>query len=201
MTLTASSACAEDSVAHVVYLLEQAIRSMATIPNGSDSCVWVMDCTGMFLAACSPRVAYRVNQILSHHYPERLARILCVNSGYMMRGAFAAIKHFLAPRTAAKMRFMPVPITRESLLDEHMGDEMTEWLMEEIRLNAQRTIGDSQLRFWERPAATESVHDPRGSDGYVKQFIATYRGSLKGGDPKGVHHPHPNIIEAVTACK
>eukprot|EP00118_Oscarella_pearsei_P002859 m.11961 g.11961 ORF g.11961 m.11961 type:complete len:308 (+) comp23697_c1_seq2:82-1005(+) len=193
MTATGSSVCAEDSVDHIVYLLEQAIKSMAEISLGAESFVWVMDCTGMFLAACSPKVAYCVNQILSKHYPERLAVALCVNSGYLMRGAFAAIKPFLAAKTAAKMQFMPVPVTEESLRSQEVGEELTQWLMEEIQLNAQRSLSDAQKHFWEAPKG--DMHDPRGCDSYVKQFVLPFPALLAEREEEEVHQPHPNIVQ------
>lgn len=190
---TLRSETAEAAVQHIVYLLEQACRTMK---KGADACVWVMDCDGMFMSACNPRVAYGVNQTVSVHYPERLGLVLCINSGMLMRGAWAAIKPFIAPQTAAKLRFIPSPLTTDSFLNEHIGQELASWLVEESTLNCERPMRESQRTFWAVPPKTEP-HDPRGCRSYVEEFLLPYYSTLKEKGELIVHHPHPNIIPAL----
>lgn len=163
--------------------------------KGADSCVWVMDCDGMFMSACNPQIAYGVNQVVSYHYPERLGLVLALNSGMLMRGAWAAIKPFVAPQTAAKLCFLPSPLTLEMLISENMGEELSTWLLEEVRLNLERPIRESQRQFWEAPPSLTG-HDPRGCRSYVDRFLLPYYRKLENNEAT-FHHPHPNIVESL----
>ena len=190
------SETAEAAVQHIVYLLEQSCR---TLKKGADACVWVMDCDGMLVSACNPRVAYGVNQVISFHYPERLGHFLCINSGMLMRGAWTAIKPFIAPRTAAKLHFLPNPLTTDSFLNEHIGKELASWLVEEAKLNCERPMRESQHTFWAAPPRTEP-HDPRGCRSYVDEFLLPYYSTLREKGELTVHNPHPNIRTALKGC-
>lgn len=177
----------------MVFLLEQAFLTMK---DGAEACVWVMDCTGMFVSACNPRIAYAVNQVVSYHYPERLGLVLGLNAGMLMKGAWAAIKPFIASRTASKLRFLPSPLTADSFMNEKIGKELAMWLVEEAELNAEKPLRQSQNVFWEAPPRTES-HDPRGCRTYVDQFLLPYYSTLAEKGELAVHKPHPDMIEAL----
>lgn len=101
----------------MVFLMENGINAMQhrhqqkrkqreqTQPNGSASSevpeqnsyepekwVVIIDCTGMTLSACNPRIASAVTSIIGDHYPERLGVVITLNAGYLMRYAWSAIK-------------------------------------------------------------------------------------------------------------
>ena len=70
-------------------------------------------------------------------------------------------------------------------------DELTTWLLEEIRLNKEKHISILQRQFWLPPPYKEA-HDPRGCPSYVRDYIEPY---LSKADDPNAHKPHPNIID------
>ena len=91
----------------MVFLMENCIRAMqhqhqvkladksgeaAVPPYAPERWVVILDCTGMTLSACNPRIASAVTSIIGDHYPERLGTVVTLNAGYLMRYAWSAIK-------------------------------------------------------------------------------------------------------------
>ncbi|KAK3085499.1 hypothetical protein FSP39_004253 [Pinctada imbricata] len=179
----------EDSVTHVTYLFENAKFTMAP---GVTTWVIVIDCTGINLPSCNPKLGYEVTQVMANHYPERLGMVICLNHNPMFQAVWNAVKVFLHKNTVAKMKLVRTKTKYIPLFQKYFPDELTDWLIEEIKRNKQTPLPASQCAFWEKPEI-ESDHDPRGCPSYVKNFVETYARS----DSKNVHKPHPNIINAL----
>ena len=80
----------------------------------------------------------------------------------------------------------------KELFDLHFSEDLSKWLVDEIRLNKERPIKDSQKTFWSPPPDIVNGHDPRGCADYVKNYIETYASSKR---DNTTHKPHPNIID------
>ncbi|XP_076470077.1 uncharacterized protein LOC143300353 [Babylonia areolata] len=166
----------EDSVAHVSYLIENAKRTMAP---GVSTWVFVIDCTGMTLGACNPKLGYSVSNVLANHYPERLGLVVCVNHSPVFHGVWKAMKQFLHPNTAAKLRMARTKAKMSELFSQLFSPELTAWLMEEIALNKQKPLPRPQLEFWNPPPASPrdgggKAHDPRGCRSYVEKYVEAF---------------------------
>lgn len=187
----------EDVIAHVVYLMENAIRCSEIL---SDELVIVMDCTGFSLPCCNPKIGKQFVQTFADNYPEHLNRFYLINHNPMLQGVWKAIKVFVDPNTAKKVKLVKKE-RMESLFEERLGPELAVWLREEIRLN-RTSISETQLRFWQAPQEP-GAHDPRGAPSYVKKYIEPLEQRRKQ-FPKelvkrsvlgqSAHMPHPNII-------
>ncbi|XP_065174376.1 uncharacterized protein LOC135804434 [Sycon ciliatum] len=237
-----NSFSAEESVRHMVFLLENGVRSMQhrfhtkqqnasvqdveepaaaqddTLSNHSaasssssqtgrhhhvpEQWVVVLDCTGMTLAACNPRIASAVTAIIGNHYPERLGTVVTLNAGYLMRYAWAAIKVVLPATMASKLQFINSEADyRKAPVCDVFDEELREWVREEERLNRVHPLPDSQRNFWKRPLPpahnadnAAPVHDPRGTPSYVRDYVEALDVDQSGKDRKA-HQPHPNIIQ------
>lgn len=165
----------EDSVTHVTYLIENAKRTM--VP-GVSTWVFVIDCTGMTLSSCNPKLGYGVTNVLSNHYPERLGLVVCLNHSPVFHGVWKAIKKFLHPHTAAKVRMVRSKAKMAELFAELFSPELSEWLLAEIALNKHKPLPQSQQEFWNPPPPADgkaAPHDPRGCPTYVRQYIDTFQ--------------------------
>ncbi|CAD5117574.1 unnamed protein product [Dimorphilus gyrociliatus] len=171
----------EDAVAHCAYTFESAIGSMA--PN-VHSWVLVLDCSGMTLPACSPKLGYGVTQILANHYPEQLGQVLCVNHNALFEGVWKAIKAFLHPNTASKMRLVRGKRKVKDAFEKFFPPELSEWLNEEVLLNRKKPLIPSQQFFWRKPEV--HPHDPRGCPSYVAEYLDCRKEN---------HRIHPNIVD------
>ena len=147
----------------------------------------------MSLPACSPKLGYGVTQVLSTHYPERLGLVICINHNPVFQGVWKAIKVFLHPTTAAKVQLVRGKQKIREMFDRHFSEEMAEWLMEEITLNKQRPLSQTQHDFWQ-PPADPNVHDPRGAPSYVRDYITNYASTKR---DINTHRPHPNVIDSI----
>lgn len=172
----------EDSVAHVTYLIENAKRTMAP---GVSTWVFVIDCTGMTLSSCNPKLGYGVTNVLSKHYPERLGLVICLNHSPVFNGVWKAMKKFLHPQTAAKVCLVRSKAKMAELFSELFCPELSAWLLTEITLNKQKPLPESQQEFWNPlpggKAGCEEGHDPRGCPAYVRQYIDTFKVEQKTG--------------------
>ncbi|KAK6185894.1 hypothetical protein SNE40_008032 [Patella caerulea] len=177
----------DDSVAHVTYLVENAKRTMKP---GISTWVFVIDCTGMTLSACNPKLGYGVTQALADHYPERLGLVICINHNAVFHGVWHAIKGFLHPQTVAKMKLIRSKRKVMHAFEKYFSPELMDWLVKEIKLNKQKPLPASQKEFWNAQAGG---HDPRGCPSYIKEYVEPYVNS----DPetRPSHKPHPNIID------
>ncbi|KAK7114039.1 phosphatidylinositol transfer protein 3-like [Littorina saxatilis] len=203
----------EDSVAHVTYLIENAKRTMTP---GVSTWVFVIDCTGMTLSSCNPKLGYGVTNSLSNHYPERLGQVVCLNHSPVFHGVWKAIKQFLHPQTAAKVKLVRSKSKMTDLFSRLFSAELSHWLLEEIALNKQKPLSKPQVEFWNPPSSStgKPLHDPRGTPTYVTQYLETFKKACQsdsdGGSPNlatplgneatpfHVHKPHPNIVDHLT---
>ncbi|XP_033754934.1 uncharacterized protein LOC117337900 [Pecten maximus] len=180
----------EDSVTHCTYLIENAKRTMGI---GTSTWVWIIDCSGMTLTACNPKLGYGVTQVMSNHYPERLGLVICLNHNPVFQGVWKAIKVFLHPNTVAKMKLVRSKDKYLRLFQTYFDDELTNWLMEEIRLNKSKPLSKTQIEFW-NPPDEQSKHDPRGCSSYITKFIDSFDRSHS----SLTHRPHPNILGSLS---
>lgn len=95
---------AEDNIRHLVYLLENAILNLA---EGQEQMSWLIDFTGWSLNTHIPvRTARDIIHILQNHYPERLAIGFLYNPPRLFETFYKAVKYFLDPKTAQKVKFV-----------------------------------------------------------------------------------------------
>ncbi|KAF7257840.1 hypothetical protein EG68_07128 [Paragonimus skrjabini miyazakii] len=189
---------AEDNIMHVVYLVENALKCLE---KGRQQWVIVIDCTGMTLPCCNPKLGKQFCQTFGDNYPEHLSRFFMVNHNPALHGVWKAIRVFVDPITRKKVIFVKKGQI-EKVFDEYFGPETSAWLQEEIRLN-KMDISEAQRRFWEAPTRP-GVHDPRGTSTYVQKYIepmekrrqqnATELISLSSLGHQ-THMPHPNIVQ------
>ncbi|KAL5021533.1 hypothetical protein ScPMuIL_000688 [Solemya velum] len=182
----------EDAIAHCTYLIENAKRSMKP---GISSWVFIMDCTGMTMQACNPKLGYGVTQVMANHYPERLGLVICINHNPVFQGVWRAMKLFLHPNTLAKMKLIRSKRKVVSTFQKYFPDELVTWLREEIKLNKQKPLPTFQAEFWKRPSR-KSDHDPRGCPSYVEQYLENYEGNTFS-NKHSPHKPHPNIVDSI----
>lgn len=82
--------------------------------------------------------------------------------------------------------------------DRLFSDELSAWLLQEMRLNKRKPLSRSQQEFWSAPCSqdAEDRHDPRGCPSYVAEYVENYPDKMRGClQPLLVHRPHPNIVE------
>lgn len=183
----------EDIIAHVVYLIENA---KATMPLGTSSWVFIIDCTGMTLSACNPRIGVGIMNIFAAHYPERLGMAICVNHSALFHGVWKAGKRFLCASTVAKFKLVKSESKVRQTFLTYFSGELTTWLLDEMSLNSIKPLPQSQREFWNPPL---SDHDTRGCPAYVKKYVNGFsrsKSSFVPGRPKQ-HMLHPNIIDAL----
>lgn len=190
--------CAEDSITHVSYIIENA---KLTMKPGISTWVFVVDCSGMSLPLCNPKLGYGVTQTLADHYPERLGMVICLNHNAVFHAVWKAIKVFVHRNTASKVNLVRSMSKVKELFHEYFSDELTNWLLDEIKLNKKGPLCDSQQRFWERPAKKGS-HDPRGCPSYVAEYVDNYLEKKETSNQR-VHRPFPTIIDSLSGkcCK
>ncbi|GLT80010.1 hypothetical protein SLA2020_514730 [Shorea laevis] len=103
---------AEDNIRHLVYLLENAILNLA---EGQEQMSWLIDFTGFSLSTYVPvKTARDIIYILQNHYPERLAIAFLYNPPRIFEAFWKAVRYFLDPRTAQKVKFV-YPKNKESV--------------------------------------------------------------------------------------
>ncbi|MBA0824388.1 hypothetical protein Goarm_021063 [Gossypium armourianum] len=103
---------AENNIRHLVYLLENAIMNLA---EGQEQMSWLIDFTGFSLNTSIPiKVARDIVYILQGHYPERLAVAFLCNPPKVFEAFYKAIKYFLDPKTAQKVKFV-YPRNKDSM--------------------------------------------------------------------------------------
>ncbi|MBA0851361.1 hypothetical protein Goshw_018546, partial [Gossypium schwendimanii] len=103
---------AENNIRHLVYLLENAIMNL---DEGQEQMSWLIDFTGFSLNTSIPiKVARDIVYILQGHYPERLAVAFLCNPPKIFEAFYKAIKYFLDPKTAQKVKFV-YPRNKDSM--------------------------------------------------------------------------------------
>jgi len=197
-----------DCVEMAVDIIENAVP---TNPKGQDFYVWVLDFTGITMGSCNPRLAAATNKVTSKHYPERMGYTIVVNAPWIFNATWAAIKVFADPDTVSKFIFVKQS-NMEEKFREKFPDDLTDWLVTEIKLNLDMKANPQQLEWWKAPPAGIE-HDARGCPHYVKDWIEPYIAARKD-RPRGneevdwntqmpafcpkfadkVHVPHTNIV-------
>lgn len=155
----------------------------------------------MTLPSCNPKLGYGVTQVMSTHYPERLGLAISVNHSPVFQGIWNATKVFLCPKTAAKMTLPGNKRKIKETFDKYFSEELSDWLLTEIKLNKQEPLPQSQIRFWEKPKQLGD-HDPRGCPSYVAKYIDSLpRGHTSATSAtcsrSRAHKPHPNIVDGL----
>ncbi|KAK2357358.1 phosphatidylinositol transfer protein [Trifolium repens] len=99
-----NTASEENNIKHLVYLLENAVLNLS---EGQEQMSWLIDFTGFsFSTKLSIKTARDIIQILQNHYPERLGIAFVYNPPRIFQAFFKAIKYFLDPKTAQKVKFV-----------------------------------------------------------------------------------------------
>lgn len=99
-----NTASEENNIKHLVYLLENAVLNLS---EGQEQMSWLIDFTGFsFSTKLSIKTARDIIQILQNHYPERLGIAFLYNPPRIFQAFFKAIKYFLDPKTAQKVKFV-----------------------------------------------------------------------------------------------
>lgn len=145
----------------------------------------------MTIQACNPKLGYGVSQVMSNHYPERLGMVVCVNHNPVFQGIWKAMKVFIHPNTASKVRLVKSKSKVKQTFMELFPTELADWILEEMRLNKLRPMPKSQKEFWKKPP-TGVHHDPRGCPSYVEKYVDIL--STQGFTNN--HKPHPNVIDS-----
>ncbi|KAE8727115.1 Detected protein of confused Function [Hibiscus syriacus] len=158
---------AENNIRHLVYLLENAILNLS---EGQDQMSWLIDFTGFSLSTSVPiRTARDIIYILQSHYPERLAIAFLYNPPRFFEAFYKAVKLFLDPKTAQKVKFVypknndSVELMRsyfdvENLPGEFGGKATLKYDHEEFsRLMAQDDV--KTAKFW----GTDEKHHQIGN--------------------------------------
>ena len=147
----------------------------------------------MRMSSCNPRQSLAVERMVSHHYPERLGALVCVNHGFFFQTLWRAIKPFIDPKTAAKVYMHRSEEKIEEEFTELFPDDLRHWLLEEIRLNKQHKVTESQKLFWK----PNDFHDPRGCPSYVTQCLDSFSEKDYKDGKANTHLPHPNIVHTL----
>lgn len=147
--------------------------------------------SGMTMSACSPKLGYGLTNIMSNYYPERLGLVICINHNRVFQGVWNAFKGFLHPNTIAKMQLLRSKKKIKDIFERTFGQELIDWLTEEIKLNKTNKPSKSQREFWRKPDSG-STHDPRGTASYIRQCIDNESINIY----DKIHKPHPNIVDA-----
>ena len=146
----------------------------------------------MTLPACNPKIGYGMTQILSNYYPERLGLVICVNHSAIFQGIFNAIKVFVQPNTVAKCQLVRSKKKYTECFKKYFSDELTTWLLQEIKANKRDPMSEKQRSFWS-DIDPEVDHDPRGTPSYMTEYVDTFDSCRGSGKQK--HKPHPNIVD------
>ena len=133
----------------------------------------------MTLSSCNPKLGYGVTNVLSNHYPERLGLVICLNHSPVFHGVWKAIKQFLHPQTAAKVKLVRSKGKMAELFSQLFDAELSSWLQEEIALNKQKPLPKAQVEFWSPPSSSSEAHDPRGCPAYVSRYLETFHKSCQ----------------------
>ncbi|KAF5401084.1 Random slug protein 5 [Paragonimus heterotremus] len=188
----------EDTIAHVVYLVENAMKCTET---GVEQWIIIVDCTGLTLPCCNHKIGRQFSQTFGSNYPEHLYRFFLVHHNPVLQGVWKAIRVFVDPNTVKKVKLVKKDKI-DRVFDEAFGLETSTWLKEELRLN-RTDISEAQRRFWEGPRL-KGTHDPRGTQSYVKKYIEPLENRRKTRPTElltratlgqRTHLPHPNILQ------
>ncbi|CAK8562272.1 unnamed protein product [Lathyrus sativus] len=161
---------AENNIKHLVYLLENAVLNLS---DGQEQMSWLIDFTGFsFGTNIAVKTARDIIHILQNHYPERLAIAFLYNPPRIFQAFWKAVKYFLDPKTAQKVKFvylnnkdsvelMKSLFDMENLPGEFGGKATLKYDHEEFsRLMTEDDV--KTAKFWglndEKPFTTKNGH-------------------------------------------
>lgn len=147
------------------------------------------------MSSCNPRQSLAVERILSHHYPECLGALVCVNHGFLFQTVWKAIKPFIDQKTVAKVYIHRHQEKIEEEFTELFPDDLRHWLLEEMRLNKEHPLSDSQKQFYKKPVKNSECHDPRGCPSYVKDYLDAFPVEDYVEGMTRIYVPHLNIVQ------
>ncbi|XP_045832910.1 phosphatidylinositol transfer protein 3-like isoform X1 [Trifolium pratense] len=165
-----NTASEENNIKHLVYLLENAVLNLS---EGQEQMSWLIDFSGFsFSTKLSIKTARDIIHILQNHYPERLGIAFLYNPPRIFQAFFKAVKYFLDPKTAQKVKFvypnnkdsvelMKSLFDMDNLPSEFGGKATLEYDHEEFsRLMTEDDV--KTAKFWglvdEKPFATKNGH-------------------------------------------
>ncbi|CAH8581174.1 unnamed protein product [Schistosoma intercalatum] len=179
----------DDVVCHMVYLIEHAKRSIQTSVNTLE---FIIDCTGLTVACCNPKIGKKFVQTFADCYPETLYKFILINHGTFFHGIWKAIKVFIDPNTAKKvkliqnqLRFWESPHSYE-LHDPRGTHEYIQRCIEPLKL-----FIEQQQQQRQQPQQQQQPQQ-RQQQSNQKSIILTY-------DNLGLktHMPHTNIMDCL----
>ncbi|CAJ2635573.1 unnamed protein product [Trifolium pratense] len=165
-----NTASEENNIKHLVYLLENAVLNLS---EGQEQMSWLIDFSGFsFSTKLSIKTARDIIHILQNHYPERLGIAFLYNPPRIFQAFFKAVKYFLDPKTAQKVKFvypnnkdsvelMKSLFDMDNLPSEFGGKATLEYDHEEFsRLMTEDDV--KTAKFWglvdEKPFPTKNGH-------------------------------------------
>jgi hypothetical protein len=86
-----------------------------------DTWTIMLDTRGMGLEHIDHRFVAGFAEVVQERYPERLHRLIVFPAGAFVRGAWAGVRHFFDPNTAAKVVLLP---DKEQILDYVDADQL-----------------------------------------------------------------------------
>ena len=167
----------------------------------------------------NPKIAKELIGTFATAYPEHLEKLIIVHHNIIIHNIWKAIKAIVDPRSVKKMHFIKKEEKIRATFDFLFPNELSSWLMDEMRLNRTDPITPMQREFW-KPPLTCRHHDPRGTQSYINQFVDPYlkfalTAEMQASNPAATstpegstispvapepvhlsfHRPHPNIVD------
>ncbi|KAH8857971.1 Random slug protein 5 [Schistosoma japonicum] len=192
----------DDVICHMVYLIEHAKRSIQTSVNNM---IFIIDCTGFTLSCCNLKIGKKFIHTFANCYPEVLYQFILINHSRLFHSIWRTIKCFIDPNTVKKVKLLRKD-KFYSLFNKMFNNETVQWLLDEITLN-QKDLTEIQLKFWQYNTIQSNIHDPRGTQQYIQQYIEPLNKLLQLNKQWNkldyhnlsinVHMPHPNIMDCI----
>jgi len=118
----------EDKLDLILYVMEMGIRSMDN-ERGVEKFVYIIDLKGFSVsqAGADPKLAQSWIHILQNYYPERLYKVIVVDSGMIFTGFWNIISYFVDPVTRKKMAFLTLAqLKKEVTNSDHLSPQTIE---------------------------------------------------------------------------
>ncbi|KXS20543.1 hypothetical protein M427DRAFT_377896 [Gonapodya prolifera JEL478] len=157
--------------------------------------VWICDFDGFGVRDCSPMMMIYIVRFLAH-FPDRLGLCVLLNTPSLFSGTWSLVEAVLPTATASKIHFVTSSLTPaweegnadvpadphapvDSWVSEHLGDEIAQWVANELWDNTNPLRQTIHKRYWEYrvdPRYSESPkkvgdkwsHDPRGLEVFIE---------------------------------
>ena len=169
---------------HMTLLLESIMRLIKQrrsegLNQTADSRKWIVlvDFDGYGLRDNNPRLGLALFKLLMDHYPEMLKTMYLINAPMLFSSVWSMAKPLLDEVVISKINFVKGKERIKQLFYENMGDEITEWVLNEMEDNLikrQEETTNGFKKYWIAPKDSNE-HDPRGVKSYVdsKEYIKT----------------------------